>query len=425
MKINSSRKKKRKILIRLPSIGGGAVRSIFEYIKILNKNNYEIVVVAEITEDPIAEELSLYTKNIYDICPFQIARFQNIVRNFKTVIKSFSITKKEEPDLIVSVSDPIYSIIGKFLNVPTIMLIAGGQARNDSRFIKKWNKNPVIVFSVENKRELLSLGYPNNKIHVVSQRIQVTPDDNYQQHYNKLKNKKKTLILLITSRVCEGKMNSIYNLIDFAAYLSKKNEKFQLRIAGDGDLKERLHSYLKKYRDLKKHVIILGHVTNIDLEFQKAHLVFGKARSVLEPTMKKRIGYVVNEDFQISKIDRKNYKNLYENNFSGRNSLNQTSFEQIYKDIENLRAGNYDLSKIEANAEICKEDYDVSKLEKQIIDVINKSSNNNKKRKKNVSLTLFLLITQFINLYFLASYNYIIRRVKRKTDEKWAIPKIQ
>lgn len=418
MKKNSSRKKKRKILIRLPSMGGGAIRSIFEYIKIFNKNNYEIVVVAEITEDPIVEEISLYAKNIYDIYPFRIARFQNIVRNFKTIIKSFSTTRKEEPNLIISVSDPIYALIGKFFNIPTIMLIAGGQARNDSRFIKKWNKNPVIVFSVENKKELLSLGYPSNKIHVVSQRIRVTPDDGYRQHYRELQNKKNTVILLITSRISEGKMNSICNLIDFAAYLSKKGERFQLRIAGDGDLKEHLYSYLKKYRNLHKHVVILGHVASIDLEFQKAHLVFGKARSVLEPAMKKRVGYVVNEDFQLCKINRKSYKNLYENNFSGRNSLYQTSFEQIYRDIKNLRAGKYDLSEIETNAKICKQDYDVSKLEKQIIDVINKSSHNNKKTKKNPSLILILLIMQCMNLYFLATYNYLARRVKRKTDEK-------
>ena len=326
-------------LIVIGRINGGAPLSALQYAESLKELNYEVDIIGtkfneKIEELFLRENLKIkhvpnLDKSLKKVNLVNINKFLNVLK------KSI---KKNKYNLILSVGNGnllhFSSLVANNFNCKFIGVIAGG-SKEIVQGSQYWITDNVICFSEENKIDIVNEGFDESKIRVISNRISISNDENYVNHYKSLKNKQ--INFLLVSRLDKGKINSIISSINLIEWLNNNGINASLQIAGDGENFQEICEVIEPINSLGKKIITLkGHVKNLRPLFLESHFVMGKGRSVIEPVMMNRMGIVVGEDDNFSKINLSSFENLKKFNFSGRNISIPINKSDFYNEINKL-----------------------------------------------------------------------------------------
>lgn len=406
---------KKTVIIINALLSGGAPRSLLQYALVLKKNGYNVYSAGQFVKN---DAYLLYEDNgipIYNI--ERIKSMTSLYKNYRLLINLYKMIISKKTSIIIangSMDASIFSFIGKILGIPVIIVIAGGPPKVPVEGYKFWNNNHVICFSNENKKCLIDNGYNESNITVISNRIKVNPSNNYLEFYNHLTDINEKIIVLFASRLDRDKFCSIEKMLSLIEEISKYVSNVEFRIAGSGEyydlIKQKVETINIKLNG-NNNVILLGHINDIEKEYNKAHIVFGKGRSVIEALLYNKIGFVISEDKKVSLCDLESYENLYYYNFSGRNMQYDCSTQFIGSMLKELRAGEYDIKAYGKVFECVRESYHIDKLEDKLMGLINKYKANESIYKKTFSPLNTIRI-----LFFLLHITFI--RIKNKVSRK-------
>ncbi|MBC3888871.1 hypothetical protein GH810_11155 [Acetobacterium paludosum] len=399
-----------KVLIKLQRFAGGAPRSLLQYARALSDKGINIIAAGEaVPSDAIAEN---YKKN--EIAIYYLNRFNNrkVLHNILLLFQLYKLIMKEKPDSIITTDglDATFcSMLGKYFNMGVIIIRAGGPDPFSDTLLSTWNDNQLVVFSEENREYYIKHHYNPNKIRLISNRIEVSRDKNYENFYRLLENNEQTLSLLVISRLDKSKMNSILTMYKIIENLANEINNIQLIVAGSGDCSEFLSNEANKINQKFNGELIklVGHVDNIQELILKSHLVFGKGRSVIEPIMMNRIGIVVGEDNEFSLCTGKSFENLYSYNFSGRNIIHRSGVDEIQQIIMDLRDGNYDYNNLINVADLVCLNYESIYLTDKLLPLIEQKSI----EKRCYKLIKLRITGKIVALNIKLVFDYIRRRL--------------
>ena len=237
---------------------GGVTKCMLNLVKNLKKE-FNIVLASnggELLSEFSDEGIKLYNiNNIDDKSPI------NIIKNIKLII---DIVKKEKIDIIHShhrMTTLLSKIVSKFIKVKVIHT-QHVCITDKFKFTNLTLKNiPTLAVSEGTKKGLIKdakLSEKNittlyNGINNKYENIGVDPK------ILNLKEKGHFLVAQI-SRVVDYK--GVYDFVDIAEQVVKKNDKIKFILIGDGEEYNNIDEYIKsKY--LEKHVFLLGSKTNI------------------------------------------------------------------------------------------------------------------------------------------------------------------
>lgn len=348
-----------KILINTGRFNGGAPLSILEYAKIAKKNGHAVIAIGEYsTSQQKYMESGIKT---FNIPYFSIKR---IIRNFISIKQLINIINDEKPDIIHATSYGIVpsKFVAMIYKIPIMFSVAGGKAPNHI-----FENEKLIVYSQENKNDLKRFGINGSKIDVISNRLKIDDADVFDTSI--YKETIKDINLLLISRLDEGVIKSVYNIIDITVYLASHFENLTLTIIGNGELHEIITSKadaINKKAD-KEIIKVMGFVDSPRMYIYNSHLVFGKGRSIIESILNNRISFVIGENNDISICSTESVSNLYEYNFSGRNIGYLTDIDDIIKIIERVLNGNINLEDLYEIREIVDNLYNIKHIEDKIL----------------------------------------------------------
>ncbi len=120
---------------------------------------------------------------------------------------------------------------------------------------------------------------------------------------------------LIVSRLAEEKYDSIKNGIDFYKEYSKYNEDCILTIVGDGEIREKLKSYVKSI-NMEKYISFVGETNNVKDFIENCDVVIAMGRCILEAISMKRLAIICNEEGIKGIVDKNNIERAIESNFT-------------------------------------------------------------------------------------------------------------
>ncbi|MBP5432991.1 hypothetical protein [Ruminococcus sp.] len=326
-----------KCLVRQYRFSGGAPRSLFEYLSIINDEGYDIINIATPKEQDLQYQYeSKFGKSICRIDINTLWKNSKILSIYRELCWEYRFLKKEKPDLVIVLGEDhgfFYSYFCKKLGIPLITVIAGGDLEKSQWLIEGWQSGESICFSEEN-RDVIVKHFPSNQVNTISNRIHLKNQFNdFNQHYCEDINKE--INILIVSRLSVGKMNSIYNFLDHLSQIYI-DIPIRVRIAGDGDELNSMQELLDNKYSKSLNVSLLGHVDDMIPEFKWAHIVVGKGRSVIEPIMMNRIGVIIGEDGRLDICNKESLCNLYHYNFSGRNIDKNDSHAALNNIVDRL-----------------------------------------------------------------------------------------
>ena len=396
------------VLFRGMNFSGGSPKSAYQYLNILKKYGSHITVFSEPCEDAVGELYNnSFDKVYFENNPFRLCNEYKLFELYCQIIKDYSYIKKTKPGFVIilgHVNAFFFAPICSRLNIKNLTLIAGGDISKSSFFMSHTPTDHVICFSEENKDVLVDY-LDNDRITVISNRIQLKHIfDDLNTHYNFDEND--TLNILLTSRVSSDKYNSILAFIENINEVSDIiGTSISLTIAGDGDKFGDLKKTVANIQNPALNIILKGHVDDLLPEFEKAHIVVGKGRSVIEPIMMNRIGCVIGDDGKVEFCSKENFDRLYHYNFSGRNLECDNPVECIEELLTKFRLSDYDLNSITETSELVRMYYSSEFLEDKFIDVLNRLVPSDKKT-GHVSV-LFLIVK-------LLWYKLKQRKVKHK-----------
>lgn len=382
-----------KILYKNMGFGGGAPKSLLQYVKVAMKNDIETVVVGQHTYDP--KDYKESNIRLIDLPHFVMSK---PFRNFCLFMKYMTIIKDEKPDVIhatTQVNCYFHRIISKVNNIPIVYNIPGGRI-NRFTAVVMGNEN-LLVYSEENKLELINYGYDINKITVISNRIDTSESNNeYTHHYNSMVNKGSEIRFLLTSRMSDMHLNSIKYIINIVKKLNLDNFNVKLDILGDGKNFETIKNIATEVNDdFEKSVIIPhGFINNVSDYIKKAHVVFGKGRSVIDGIMNCRVSFVVSENETLCHCNLETFENLRTYNFAGRNMEYITSYVELAEIISNLYQSKFNLKELKLTT---REFYDIELAEGKIMNLYKKADNGS--RVVNYKPNFLTILKEYILLY--------------------------
>src|SRR5699024_10586025 len=108
------------------------------------------------------------------------------------------------------------------------------------------------------------------------------------------------------------KIKSVIYTIEIIRELNLNNIPIHLNIIGDGLEKAKIEAEADLVnKELNKKVInVHGHSTNVEKKISESHIIFGKARSVLDGCFSNRISIVVNEGGESFQINEDSFVDL-------------------------------------------------------------------------------------------------------------------
>ncbi|MBR3754263.1 MAG: glycosyltransferase [Clostridia bacterium] len=312
-------KKNMNILLRGMSLSGGAPKSVLEYLRILKRDGHRINVIMQEREQELKE---LYEREFdsFSAAPDIVSLFAK--RSFGTLYaqlcREYSGLKSAKPDLVLVVGHAPAFFYGRFceeLQIPCVVIIPGGDLSANELNLKDGGWCHAICFSEEN-REVLRRCADDKKISVIPNRIALKMQfGGLAEH---LATAQSSINILLTSRVASGKYDSITRFIDNVCRVADGKMKINLAVAGGGDRLDELRKYVSRLDCPNLNIELKGHLDDLVPEFERAHLVVGKGRSVLEPIMMNRPGCVIGDGGEIALCTVANFEQLYRYNFSGR-----------------------------------------------------------------------------------------------------------
>lgn len=385
-----------KILINLGRFNGGAPLSILEYAKIAKKNGYDVLAIGQYKSvENRYEKANIKT---YDVPYFSTSR---LIGNLKSLICLARIIKTEKPNLIHATSYGIIpsKFMGLFYGIPVMYSIAGGQITGKTHF----DEDDLIVYSEENKIDLLNKGYLDKQIRVISNRLSINiSDKNNFDSYDSVDELK----LLLISRLDAGVIKSVINIIELTNDFVSLFPQITLDIIGDGDLRENIVEKAKfineKYN--RKVIQVHGFVDKPVEYIEKSHIVFGKGRSIIEAILNNRISFIIGEDNTLSLCTLDTIENLYKYNFSGRNINRRYSSHEIVDIMHTIRGRKIDKEKLLMVSRKVDELYNISHVEDKIIGLYEEKVVLNKKSHKRHRFGSLVFLIKYYG-YELINFN--------------------
>ncbi len=382
-----------KILFNVGRFSGGAPLSILEYAKIAKDEGIEVLAIGEYHN--CQEKYKDYGIKTYNVPYFALRR---VYRNVNSLWKYYQIIKHEKPNLIHATSYGIIpsKFITKLCGINIMYSIAGGKAS-----ARNFDNEELIVYSEENKEDLIKEGYLPERIEVISNRMNIdSKSNNYEMHYNLKPNEIK---LLLISRLDHGLIQSILNVIEIASTLSKDYSNLTLDIIGSGKFQDVVEEKAHEINKIATRKIIRVHGYQKDVKkfIDDAHIVFGKGRSIIEAVLRNRISFVVGEDKLIAECTPITVSNLYKYNFSGRNIEKKSSIRDIVDIVETINHANYPIAKLEKTRKLVDELYNIQHAKKQIVELYGDKMNGTDSDNRNggmLSAICFLLRVYFNGL---------------------------
>ncbi len=361
-----------KCIARLYGLGGGAPRSLLRHIMVIKDFGFSNQICLTSEGDPeLLEEYQLVADTVLlHISPAELWGKKKYWKAYREYRWEYHLIRKECPDLIVALGElnaALYSYICRKMGIPLIAYIAGGTLNNQGQVIKMWKDCEAICFSKENEDEIIK-HYSQDHVHVISNRIFVTERfDDIETHYQ---TEQSEIHVLITSRLAEDKIQSIYSLIRLLSQCASKNVHIVVRIAGDGPVKSELLSFCNEMNTEELTIQYLGHLDKLTEQFRWAHIAAGKGRSVIEPIMMNRIGCIIGEDGKIGFCNEKDFENLYHYNFSGRNLGTKDSLNEMRKMIEKINRGDIGYKDVIIPSELVNGNYSADFLPEKLKNVL-------------------------------------------------------
>ncbi len=374
------------------NLSGGAPKSAFEYLKVLKQNGCNVTAVACCKEEAVSNlymtsfDHFISAEYIYDC--FEKRRF---IRLYRLMKKEYRMLKNERADAVFVLGYFNMFFYGAFCNslgIPSVMMIAGGDLTGNEMLLKEVSCDSVICFSYENK-EVLKKFIEEERISVISNRIELKKsfDDN-PKHYEP--DESSVINILLTSRVSADKYASIINFIKTVNNVACAKRKIKLTVAGGGDALNKLRVEAEKIKSDFCDIDIKGHVDDLIPEFEKAHIVVGKGRSVIEPMMMSRIGCVIGDDGKIEHCSKTNFDRIYCYNFSGRHLECDNPNKTLADLVDSVLNHTYDLTQINEYAQFLGKYYSAEFLPEKLCGTLEKL-NMRKQKKKHVSVAILTL----------------------------------
>ena len=364
-----------KCVVRQVGFGGGAPLSLFQHYLILKKNGYDqIICMAHGNNDHLQAKYENAFGHIIDTkCSSELWNESRRKEAFLQFRREYRFIRKENPDLVVVLGDfnaALYSYICRKTGIPMIVYIAGGTLRGHERVIEMWQNCEVICFSKENEDEIIR-HYAKEHVHVISNRIALVQRfDDIESHYQK---EQREIHVLITSRLAEDKIQSIYALIRLLSQCTGEDTHIIVRVAGDGPMKEDLLAFSKEMETDGLTIQYLGHLDDLTEQFRWAHIAAGKGRSVIEPIMMNRIGCIIGEDGKIGFCNEENFENIYHYNFAGRNLETENSLACMREMIRKIKIGDVSNEDVITPSEMTSINYSAEYLPeklKAVLDIL-------------------------------------------------------
>ncbi len=364
-----------KCFVVLYGLKGGAPRSLLQHIKALKKNGFdEIVCLTSEGDDSLLEEYHRET-NLVIIRETSVELWDkgqkwNAYREYRW---EYYLLKQEKPQLVVvlgGMNGAFYSYFCKKLEIPLIVYIAGGDNNISENVLDLWEQCEVICFSKENE-EFISKHFNLQHIHVISNRIAVhEPFTDIKSHYKC----HDAIHILIVSRLDVDKIQSIYSILKIVSNCTSERNRINIRIAGNGSEVETLRSFCATIRNPFITIELLGHVDRLIDQFEWAHIVAGKGRSVIEPIMMNRIGCIIGENGEIDFCTINSFENLYYYNFSGRNMDLNNSVNTMNLMLRKIKDGEIQEGDVLKVAKLVQHYYSAEYLSEQLSNVLAKLS---------------------------------------------------
>lgn len=361
------RKENMNILLRGMSLSGGAPKSVLEHLRILKKDGHRINVIMQEREQELKELYEREFDSLY-IAPDIVSLFMKRAFGalYTQLCREYRELKSAKPDLVFALGYAPAFFYGRFckeLQIPCVMIIPGGDLSANELYLRGGEWCHAIGFSEEN-REVLSRYTHAENISVISNRIALkTKFDGLTNHLATARN---GVNILLTSRVASGKYDSIIRFIDNLCRAADGRVKINLTVAGGGEKLEELKEYVSGIGNPFVNIELKGHLDNLLPEFEKAHLVVGKGRSVLEPVMMNRPGCVIGDDGSIETCTPENFERLYRHNFSGRGLECDNSVTVLKVVLDSLADNTVDVEKTLRTAQLAREYYSAEFLREKL-----------------------------------------------------------
>ena len=364
-----------KCIIRQYKLSGGAPRSLLEHIRVLKLLGFnEIKCLATVGEK------DLYSKYIREVSELIIRNSLSALwteKKYKAVYDElkweYAYIKNEAPDLVIvlgEIDGALYSHFCHQLGIPLIIYIAGGDLSSNEEVIDIWDNCEVICFSQENC-DVIKRHFIEQHINVISNRINLTLL--FQDLEQKYKKQQSGINILISSRLDEDKITSIYAFLNMLRTSNLDGVKLNIRIAGDGTQKTKLLEYCNMISCDNFQICLLGHLTDLTEEFRWAHIIAGKGRSVIEPIMMNRIGCIIGDDGNISFCKTSTFENLYHYNFAGRNIKNPNTQNDLREVMKKIYTGEMNGEEVLDTSNITRQYYSVDYLKEKVSEVLKKT----------------------------------------------------
>lgn len=360
-----------RILVKIMGFGGGAPLSLLQYAKYWKSNGNDVYVLGMYSGmECLFEDEGIHTINFP---PFLKNKPLHTIRS---MYRTMRFIKKFKPDVMVwwTENEAIFGkIISERLGMPTAYVFAGGKMLD--YISETLNPKPVIVFSTENKNDLLKQGYNENSIYQISNRIEYNGEGGYE----KLKTSNGFVNILLMSRVNDALYGSIKTALSITKRYARKHDNVFLTILGKGSKakEEELCKLVEKTNnEIGREVIeYKGFATNVKRYMIDSTVVMGRGRSVIEPIMYGSVGIIIDEDERFCVCTDETYQNIADNNFSGRNLKTISSYDEVEcllndimsGDIEN-KISNLELMRRKVLSDYCIE-YGYEKIEEYLKEV--------------------------------------------------------
>ena len=385
-------KGKSNILFRGMKFSGGAPRSAYEYLNVLKAEGHSVTAIVWDAEKNLKE---LYEKTFDRVISekyiYEYYEKRKFISMYRAIKKEYSMLKKEKPDFVIVLgyfNMHFYGPLCRSCSIPSIMMIAGGDLSRTGAFLEKCLCDHIICFSEENN-DILKLYFDEKRISVISNRINIKKIfDDKEKHY--ALQPSDTLNFLLTSRVSSDKYESIINFIKNIENIANDKIKISLTVAGAGDCLEKLQNEVQSLTTPFLNIEIKGQVDDLLPEFEKAHIVVGKGRSVIEPIMMNRIGCVIGDDGKIELCTKDNFDRIYHYNYSGRNLCCDDSSLILKNLVDSIFNSTYNINHIEEYSKLVRQYYSVDFLPQKFLSVL-ADINVEEKKKKRVSVVVLIL----------------------------------
>lgn len=372
-----------KILFKNRSFGGGAPKSLLAYIKIAREAGMDVVSLGAFNYDPVD-----YTENAIRTLNIPYFILQKPIYNFRVLKQYLSLIKKEQPDIIHATT--LYNlyfqyIVEKLTGIPTIYMIPGGQVSAFAgKILSTVLKNKkLLVYSEENRLELLSYEVRDENIIVIPNRIDFKEIELDDVQFSAYKNRQvqDTVKTLMITRFSETKINSIRYTIELTKQLAMDKMPVELTILGSGFYLDEIKAEAELInREVGKNIIHLpGYQNNVQDFVREAHIIYGKGRSVIDGIVQKKLSAVVNEENQLFLCTSENFKKLSDYNLTGRNELDATGYEELNETIRKINTNSIQFKELDNLYHITQSIYDINVVKDDIIEMYNQAAD-----KKNI-----------------------------------------